>query len=142
MNKEQLIADIESKPQFKKWAQAPNVVEKIGDIEKWTGIIYMTTPEGYTNTYNVWFMVDTVTGEASYQNLDTLDDSKNLIQGKLLALQEYCNKTFHAYEIKSTNLEKKWAIVTTYTLASGKFTKQDQIVYKVGTSPITHAPIV
>jgi len=141
MTKEELITDIESKSQFIKWAIDPVKKETLGIIEKWNGVAFISTPEGHRNTYNVWFLVDTETSEAFYQQFDSLDKDNNTIQAKYDALETYCEDTFQAFKITDSNLDKNYAFVEAYTLSDGTFTKENVIVYKQGANPITHAPI-
>jgi len=141
MTKEQFITAVEAKPQFIKWAKSPVAVETIGDIEKHHGIAYITTPDG-TNTFNVWFMVDTVTGEATWQNADTLEPAKNATEVKMNALKNYLKTNFAGYFINRTDLENNWAEADVYTVSGQDLAKSTVLVFKQGTNPITHRKVI
>jgi hypothetical protein len=141
MTTAQFITAIEAKPQFRKWAMVPRSVEKIGDIEKWNGIAYITTPDG-TNTYNVWFMVDTATGEASWQNLDTMEPEKNATEVKRLALEAYLKATFAGYFINRADYVNNWAEADVFTVSGQDLAKSTVLVFKQGSNPIAHRKIV
>lgn len=141
MTKEQFIADLETKPQFIKWAKVPLMAEKIGEIEKWNGIAYITTPDG-TNTFNVWFIVDAATNEATWQQQDTLEPEKNVNEAKMVALTGYLKATFSAYFILRTDLPNNWAEADVYTVSGSDLAKSTVMVFQVGTDPITHLKIV
>lgn len=141
MTKAQFIAAVEAKPNFIKWAQAPVLKETIGEIEKWNGIAFINTPDG-RNTYNVWFVVDAATGEATWQNADTMEPEKNANEVKRAALEAYLKANFNAFFIGRTDLVNNWAEADVYTLNTGKLTKKSIIVYKQGSNPIAHLDVV
>lgn len=141
MTKAQFIASVEAKPQFIKWAKAPVAAETIGDIEKHHGIAYITTPDG-TNTFNVWFMVDTATGEATWQSQDTIEPDKNVSDTKQKALTGYLKATFAGFFVNRVDLDNNWAEADVYTVSGADLTKSTVLVFKQGTNPITHRKIV
>lgn len=143
MTKEQFIASVESKPNFIKWASAPVLIETIGDIEKHSGVAYITTPDG-TNTFNVWFCVDKTTGEASWQNRDQLEPEKNSYEVKRRALETYLKANFNAYFVVAgrVDYDNNWAEAEVFTLTTGKLTKKNVLVYKQGNNPISHLDII
>ena len=141
MTKAQFIASVEAKTQFIKWAQVPALVEKLGDVEKWMGVAYITTPDG-TNTYNVWFLVDSATDTATWQNQDTMEPKKNTNEVKLDALKAYLKATFAGYFIGRVDLENNWAEADVYTVSGADLTKSTVLVFKHGTNPITHRKVV
>lgn len=141
MTKAQFIAAVEAKPLFIKWAQAPIKMETIGEIEKWNGIAYITTPDG-ANTYNVWFVVDTATGEATWQNQDTLEPEKNTVNTKYNALMNYLKANFAAFFITRSDLENNWAEAEVFTVSGSDLAKSTVLVYKQGGNPIAHKKIV
>lgn len=142
MTKQQFIASVESKPQFIKWASVPVVAETLGDVEKWHGIAYITTPDG-TNTYNVWFMVDTITGEAAWQSHDTMEPEKNLYNAKMAALTAYLGSHFEAWFLVPghADLINDWAEAEVFTVNAGKLDRSKVLVYKKGSNPIAHIVI-
>lgn len=141
MTKAQFIAAVESKPQFIKWAQAPVKAETIGDVEKWYGVAYITTEDG-TNTYNVWFMVDGATGEATWQQQDSLEPGKNTASAKMDALKTYLKANFAGYFILRSDLENNWAEAEVFTVSGQDLAKSTVLVFKQGTNPISHRKIV
>lgn len=141
MTKQDFIASVEAKPQFIKWAQVPVLAEAIGTIEKWHGLAYITTDDG-TNIFNVWFMVDTTTGEASWQQLDTLEPSKNTIATKENALKTYLKSNFAGYFINRADLDNNWAEADVYEVSGSDLAKSTVLVFKQGTNPITHRKII
>lgn len=139
MTTAQFIASVEAKPQFIKWAKAPAVFDTIGDVEKWHGVAFITTPDG-TNTFNVWFMVDG--GQATWQNEDTLNPEVNTTQVKMDALKEYLKATFAGYFILRTDLDNNWAEAEVYTVSGQDLAKSTVLVFKQGTNPITHRKVI
>lgn len=139
--KTQFVTTIETKPQFLKWAKVPELMETIGDVEKWNGLAYVTTPDG-TNSVNVWFMVDKVTGLATWQQQDTLEPEKNANEVKMKALTDYLKVTFAGYFILRTDLPNNWAEADVYTITGADLTKSTVLVFKLGANPITHRKII
>jgi hypothetical protein len=139
MTTAQFIAAVEAKPQFIKWAVAPAVAETIGDVEKWHGVAYITTPDG-TNTYNVWFMVDG--GEATWQQFDTMTPEANANDGKRSALEAYLESTFVAYFVLRIDYTHNWAEADVYAISGADLAKSTVLVYKQGTNPIAHRKVV
>lgn len=141
MTKAQFIAAVEAKPNFIKWASVPRQVEEIGGVQKWNGVAHITTPDG-TNLYNVWFIVDVATDEATWQNSDTLEPEKNSDSVKYNALQAYLKANFNAFFIGRVDLVNNWAEADVYTLDTGKLAKKSVIVYKQGNNPIAHLDVI
>jgi hypothetical protein len=141
MTKAQFIAAVEAKPQFIKWAQLPVVVETLGDVEKHHGVAFITTPDG-TNTYNVWFMVDTATGEATWQQFDTMTPEANQGTQKQQALENYLKANFAGYFVNRADLTNNWAEADVYTVSGADLAKSTILVYKQGSNPITHRKVV
>jgi len=144
MTKADFIASVEAKPNFIKWAKLPEVAERIGDVEKWNGIAYINTTEGYTNTFNVWFIVDTATGNATWQTIDTLEPNKNATQVAINALTTYLKSNFAAYFLipGKADVVNKWAEAEVFIVSGNDLVRKNVIVYKQGTNPITHKVIV
>ena len=145
MNKADLTAVVEGKDGFvailsdNKTPDSP-----AGTKEKRYMLVETINDDGTKGITNVVYIHDTVNDTAWFYNVEPLSfkkEARTADQQAIDALTTYCNDTFHAYEIKSVNGGQKWAIVTTYMLDNGSFTQTDVIVYKQGTSPITHAPI-
>lgn len=141
MTTAQFITAVEAKPQFIKWAKVPAAVETLGDIQKWNGVAFITTPDG-TNTYNVWFIVDTTTGEATWQNLDTMEPEKNTVAVKEAALKAYLKANFAGYFILRADLDNNWAEAEVFTVSGADLAKSTVLVFKQGTNPIAHRKIV
>lgn len=141
MNKTEFIASVEAKPQFIKWAIAPALKETKGDIEKWLGVAFVNTPDG-VNTFDVWFMVDKATGEANWQNFDSLEPEKNTTAIKNKALENYLKSTFAAYFVNRVDLENNWAEADVYEVSGQDLAKSTVLVFKQGSNPITHRKIV
>jgi hypothetical protein len=141
MTTAQFIAAVEAKPNFIKWAKFPAAVETIGEIEKHNGIAYITTPDG-TNTYNVWFMVDTATGEATWQTLDTMTPEANTLNAVQKSLDDYLKATFPAYFVVRVDAINRWAEAEVFNVAGQDLSRQKVLVYKQGSNPITHKIII
>lgn len=141
MTKDAFVAAIAAKPQFIKWAEVPSLLEQIGTIQKWHGIAYINTADG-TNTFNVYFMVDAATGEATWQQHDQLEPEKNATETKLKALNVYLKANFPAYYIERFEVENNFAIATVFTLSGSDFVQSRVLVYKQGANPIAHRKIV
>jgi hypothetical protein len=141
MTQEQFIASVEAKPQFIKWASLPVLAETIGDVEKWHGIAYISTPDG-TNTYNVWFMVDSVSGEATWQQFDTMEPEANVANAKQKALVDYLKANFAGFFVNRADLENNWAEADVYAVSGQDLTKSTVLVFKQGSNPIAHRKIV
>lgn len=139
MTKDAFVASIATEPNFLKWAQAPALVETIGDIEKWSGIVYKTTPDG-TNTEHVFFMVDKITGEATWQNQNQLSTVKNSTESRMDRLVKYLGQTFFGYHITMIDPQNNWAEADIYT-DGATITKSKVFVYKKGANPVTHKAI-
>lgn len=137
----QFIAAIEAKPNFIKWTQVPIVSEIIGDIEKHHGVAYISTQDG-TNTFNVWFMVDTATGEATWQNIDTMEPEKNSLNVKINALKAYLKSNFSGYFVTRIDAENNWAEAEVFSVSGTDLQKSIVLVFKQGINPITHRKIV
>ncbi len=144
MTKQEFISSVEAKPNFIKWAQVPQLIETLGDVQKWNGIAFITTDEGFTNTFNVWFMVDTATGNATWQNIDTLEPSNNATQASVDALTGYMKANFVAYFLVpgKVDVKNKWAEAEVFQVSGSDLTKKTILVYKQGANPITHKVIV
>ena len=140
MTKEEFKTAVEAKPNFIKWAKAPavNVLngqpEVYGDIEKHHGLAYISTPDG-TNTYNVWFMVDTATGEATWQSHDTMEPEKNTADAKLKVLNDYIDANFVGGFVIRMNLDENYAEAEVYEAGIGRKTI---LVYKPQGQAVTH----
>lgn len=141
MNKQEFITAVEAKPNFIKWAQTPIVKETVGTIEHHHGRAYISTNDG-TQVFNVWFFVDTETGEANWQNQDTLDPDNNANPAKTKALENYLTATFDAFFITKLDLVHNWAEAEVYKLAAGKLSKTTILVFKKGSNPINHLEVV
>lgn len=141
MTKDQFITTVETKTNFIKWASVPVLIEKVGDIEKWMGIAYIRTPDG-TNTYQVWFMVDVATGEATWQNQDQMSPEKNISEVKMSALENYLKTTFPAYFILRADLKNNWAEADVYAVSGTDLALSKVLVYKQGANPITHKKVI
>lgn len=141
MTKEQFISAVEAKPNFIKWASAPALKETVGDIEKWLGLAFVSTPDG-VNTFSVWFMVDKATGEANWQNVDTLEPEKNVYAVKEKVLKNYLNSTFQAHFLLRVDLDNNWAEADVYEVSGQDLSKSTVLVFKKGNNPITHRKIV
>jgi hypothetical protein len=141
MTQSQFIASVEAKPQFIKWAQVPVLAETIGDVEKWHGIAYISTPDG-TNTYNVWFMVDSATGEATWQNQDQMEPEANVLNTKQKALEDYLKANFAGFFVNRADLINNWAEADVYTVSGADLAKSTVLVFKQGSNPIAHRKIV
>lgn len=141
MTKEQFIASVEAKPQFIKWAQTPFRVETLTGVEKWNGLAYITTNDG-TNTVNVWFMVDTATGEATWQTADTVEPQKNSTEVKLTALKTYLKTNFAGFFITRIDLDNNWAEAEVFAVSGADLAKSTVLVFKNGANPITHRKVV
>jgi len=90
----------------------------------------------------VWFMVDTATGEANWQNFDTMTPEANTLNAKMNALTNYLKSNFHAYFIGRYDLNNNWAEADTYKLVNGNLQMTKVMVFKVGNNPIQHLNIV
>lgn len=139
MTTAQFITEIEAKPQFIKWAKAPAVLETVGDVEKWNGIAYVTTPNG-TNTLNVFFMVDA--GQATWQQADPIDFQNSVTSIKMNVLLAYLKTTFVGYFVLRTDLENNWAEAEVFTISGADLVQSKVLVYKLGNNPIAHKKII
>ena len=122
-------------------AQQPALAETIGDVERWHGIAYVTTPDG-TNVTNVWFMVDLATGNATWQMQDTLENDKNTYEVKRNLLNAYLKANFAGFFLLRVDLDNNWAEADVYTVSGSDLAKSTVLVYKQGTNPITHRKVV
>lgn len=146
MTATQFIANIATKASFVKWATVPVAVESVGGIEKWQGIALVktgdvTAPDG-TNLLNVFFLVDTATGEATWQNLDQLDPLKNISNDRIDRLEKYLKANFFAYFLIQTNADSFWAKAEVFTISGTDLAKSTVLVYKPAGSAITHKTIL
>lgn len=141
MTKQQFITAVEAKPKFIKWAVEPVSVETIGDIEKWNGKALVTTPDG-VNIVEVWFIVDSVSGDANWQTIDTLSMEENQIQKKEIALSNYLKNNFAAFFILRVDLDNLWAEAEVFTKTGTDLVASKVLVFKKGNDPITHLTIV
>lgn len=139
MTKDAFVASIAAEPNFLKWAQQPVLLETIGEVQKWHGIVYKTTPDG-TNTEHVYFMVDSITGEATWQNQNSLSPSKNTTASRADRLEKYLGQTFFGYHITMIDPQNNWAEADIYT-DGATITKSKVFVYKKGANPVTHKAI-
>lgn len=140
MTKDAFVTSITTEPNFLKWAKEPVLLETMGDIEKWNGVVYRSTPDG-TNTEHVFFMVDKVTGEASWQNINTLSLIKNTNENRIDKMANYLKQTFFAYRFTFVDPENFWGEAEVYT-DGVDLTKTKVLVYKTATNPVTHKKIV
>lgn len=141
MTRQEFITAIEAKSTFIKWAEAPALQETIGDIEKWRGSAFVITDDG-RNVVNVWFVVDTATGEAFWQNSDTLEPEANTFATKQAFLEKYLKTNFNAYFVNRSDLANNWAEADVYTLTAGNLVKKTVMVYKIGNNPIAHKDVI
>lgn len=141
MTKSEFITSVEAKQNFIKWAQVPTTVETVGAIEKCYGVAYITTPDG-TNLFNVWFLNDTATNTATWQNQDTLSPEKNSDTVKLAALETYLKANFQAYFITKFDLVNNWAEAMVFQTSGADLARGSVLVFKVGNNPIAHKKIV
>lgn len=141
MTKEQFIAAIEARPQFIKWAIAPTLIETINGIELWHGRPYHTTPDG-TNIYNVYFHVDTATGEATWQNRNNFEPETNTQEAKMKALTTYLKANFAGFFITRIDLDNNWAEAEVFAVSGADLAKSTVLVFKNGANPITHRKVV
>ena len=141
MTTAQFIAAVEAKPQFVKWASEAVNVETIGGIEKHMRIAYINTPDG-TNLMQVWYIVDSATGNTTWQTGDTIEPEKNTVNVKFNALKAYLKATFAAHFVGRTDLDNNWAEADVYTVSGADLAKSTVLVYKIGNNPITHKKIV
>ena len=146
MTKTELQTTIENKPGFVAIVsdnKAPD--SPAGPKEKRYFLVEVENQDGTRGIINVTYIHETESDLAYFYNVEPLSfekEYKTTEQQAYEALKAYCSDTFHAYEIKQVNVEKKWAIVTSYMLSAGNFAKTENIVYQLGTNPLTHAPIV
>lgn len=140
MTTAEFIASVEAKPQFIKWAVAPVQQVVVGGVGKWEGTAYVRTPNG-TNLISVWFIVDEA-GQATWQNQDTIDPSKNVTSAKEDVLNAYLKATFVAHFILRADLTNNWAEADVYTISGTDLAKSTVLVFKQGANPITHRKIV
>ena len=145
MKKTDLLAAVESKPGYvatildNKTPDSP-----AGAKEKRFLLVETLNQDGTKGMTNVTYVHDTENDVAWFYNVEPLSFEKEYktdMQVAQEAIIDYCDDTFHAYRVEEINTVQKFAIVTTWTLASGSFTETRVIVYKNGASPITHAPI-
>lgn len=128
MNKQTFIANIEAKPNFKKWVKTPEVHSTKGDIEHYHGEAYVSTPDG-VNITNVWFMVDKATGDAEWQTIDTLTPEANTVVSKLKAMENYLANKYDAFFLKDVNTELGYAEAVVYSADSKVATKKTVLLY-------------
>lgn len=142
MTSQEFITSIEAKPLFIKWAEFPTVKEVIGTIQKWEGKAYINTGAG-RNIFSVWFVEDTETNEAFWQNQDQLQPETNPLPTKQTALENYLKANFDAYFLTSKlDLVNNWAEAEVLIFAAGKLTRKNVLVFKRGNNPITHLEII
>ena len=146
MTKAELQTTIENKSGFVAIvSDNPAPDNLVGAKQKRYFLIEVENQDGTRGIMNVTYIHDTENDLAYFYNVEPLSfekEYKTTEQQTQDALEAYCSDNFHAYEIKQVNVEKRWAIVTSYVLSAGQFTKTENIVYKQGTNPLTHAPIV
>lgn len=140
MTKDAFVAAIATEPNFLKWVQIPVLIETIGDVEKWHGIVYRSTLDG-TNTEHVYFMVDKATGDATWQTQNTLSTVKNTNEARIDKLEKYLKQNFFAYRVVFVDPDNFWAEAEVYT-DGVDLTKSKVLVYKAGANPITHKKVV
>ena len=87
-------------------------------------------------------MVDTTTGEATWQNLDTLDPAVNTLAVKTQALEDYMKATFSGYFINRSDLVNNWVEADVFTISGTDLAKSSVLVFKLDDKPITHRKIV
>ncbi len=149
MTKEQFIAqEVEANPKFIKWAKEPTVAldargnpETYGTVEKWHGLAYISTLDG-TNTYNIFFMVDTVTGETTWQEFNTLAPETSTYNKRALAIRKYLTDNFEAHFILREDIVNDWMEADVFVTEATNLKKSTVLVYKPQGAPITHKLIV
>lgn len=139
MTKTEFYAAIEAKPNFVKWVSDEVTAEATGDVKKNFRQALITTPDG-RNVIPVFSIEDIVTGEVTFQNIDTLTPEENTVVKKELALLNYLKANFFAYFMIRTDLDNSWAEVEVFTDGT-QLTRSRILVYKKAGNPITHKTI-
>lgn len=147
MKKAQLIQKIKAKKGFHsiiKDELAPDHVQ--GDpIQKRFFYVNHVNADGTAGKTYVFYLWDEATDDAWFYNMeaeavDAKEPSSD--QKKLSALQNYLKANFNAYFVIRADLENNWAEADTYKLETGKLTYKKVMVFKQGSSPISHLEIV
>lgn len=141
MTKEQFITSVEEKPRFIKWVSQPSLVSTIGDIQRWAGKAYTSTPDG-NHIDEVSFFVDALTGDTVWAGSNQIAPDENSIAKKYNALKTYLNANFAAYFIGRTDLENNWVEADVFIVSGADLSKSTVLVFKNGNNPIAHKKIV
>jgi len=141
MTKSQFIASVEAKPNFIKWLGAETIAESIGGVNKIFRSALVSTSEGFTNIFQVWYIEDTATGETTFQNVDTLTPTENAAAKKQAALEAYLTSTFSAFRILWSDTDRNWAEAEAFAVSGQDLVRSKVLVFKIGNNPITHRVI-
>ena len=147
MTKQELQTKVENKKGFHSIIKddlAPDNVA--GDpIEKRFFYVNHTNADGTMGKTFVYYLHDTENDEAWFYNVETESvDAKepNTEQKKLNALQNYLGSTFAGFFINRFDLENNWAEADVYEVSGQDLTKSTVLVFKKGSSAITHRKVV
>ena len=141
MTKLQFIESVEVKPNFLKWAGVETLIED-GLLRKYRRDAFVTTPDGFRNIVQVWYIEDTETGDTTFQNYDTLTPAENTSTKAQAALSAYLKATFAAYRLLWADLENNFAEAEVFSITGNDLARSKVLVFKVGSNPITHRVIV
>lgn len=117
----------------------------LGNTEKYQLTIETVNDDGTGGIVVVTYLRDKITDETKFYNVEPKGLKKETIssdQVKLNALQDYLKGNFNAFFVVRTDLVNNWAEADVFTLAAGKLTQSKVLVYKQGTSPVSHIEIV
>ena len=147
MTKAQLQTAVEAKKGFKSIIEDKVAPDNIsGDpIEKRFFHVNHTNGDGTAGKTFLYYLHDTKNDEAWFYNVETESvDSKepNADQKKLTALEAYLKVNFDAYFSIRADLVNNWTEADVFKLTAGKLVSSKVMVFKKGSSPISHLTIV
>lgn len=145
--KAELKAMIESKKGFHSIITDEIAPDNIQDdpIEKRYFYVNHTNTDGTMGKTFVYYLWDKLNDIASFYNVETeaLDAKEpSADEKKFNALSAYLKSNFEAYFIGRYDLKNMWAEAFVFKLSAGKLAESKVIVFKKGTSPISHLEVV
>lgn len=138
MTKAEFIASVEAKPNFIKWLATEVVKETIGTVSKIYRYALVTSPSGFPDISQVWYLEDSTDGSTSFQSVDTLTESENDSGKKQAALVAYLKATFVAYHLVWFDPTNNVAEAEVFSVSGSDLARSRVLVYKIGANPITH----
>lgn len=147
MTKQQLLTTVQAKIGFHSIIQDELARDHVpGDpIEKRFLYVNHANADGTMGKTYVYYLHDVQNDVASFYNVepesvDVKEPSAD--QKKVAALENYLKANFNAFFVNRVDLKNNFAHATVYKLDAGNLVESKVIVYKMGTNPISHLPII